>query len=152
MALERMGDHAEDLAEAAQERFNPGVPFSDRARQDLAHAFDDVQATPGSALLALSSNDRALAQQVRLTQDEMDRIARATDTWSASATIRTTSQRASRTGTARACLPRTRSRRRLAAKNPSFGAGQAALPSAILQSQPKDHRCRPAATGHGVDG
>ncbi len=72
--LERVGDHAENLAEAAQDRINHGVPFSELALQDLRDAFDHVEATLSSALQALNGNDRALAEQVRLMEDEMDRI------------------------------------------------------------------------------
>jgi len=74
VAPERVGDHAENLAEAAQDRFNHGVPFSDLARQDLENAFDHVQATLSSVLQALIGDDRALAEQMRLMEDEMDRI------------------------------------------------------------------------------
>ncbi len=76
--LERVGDHAENLAEAAQDRINHGVLFSDDAVADLDAAYQHVRTTLGHALTALHSGDRDLAEQVRLMEDEMDRINLAT--------------------------------------------------------------------------
>jgi phosphate:Na+ symporter len=76
--LERVGDHTENLAEAAQDRINHHVLFSAAAIQDLNGAFAHVHATLSSALEALGSGDRALAERVRVMEDEMDRINLAT--------------------------------------------------------------------------
>jgi phosphate:Na+ symporter len=72
--LERVGDHAENLAEAAQDRVHHSVPFSDAAVSDLDQGFTQVHTTLSQALIAFQSGDRALAEQVRQLENEMDRL------------------------------------------------------------------------------
>ncbi|MHB1319479.1 MAG: Na/Pi cotransporter family protein, partial [Anaerolineae bacterium] len=72
--LERVGDHAENLAEAAQDRVNHQVVFSDAAVRDLDEGFAHVHTTLSQALVAFQTGDRALAEQVRELENEMDRI------------------------------------------------------------------------------
>jgi len=72
--LERVGDHAENLAEAARDRIHHQVSFSEDAVRDLEVAYDHVRSTLGDALTAFQTRDRALAERVRDMEDEMDRI------------------------------------------------------------------------------
>ncbi|MFO7696953.1 MAG: PhoU domain-containing protein [Anaerolineae bacterium] len=72
--LERVGDHAENLAEAAQDRIHHSVPFSDAAIRDLDQGFSQVHSTLSKALVAFRTGDRALAEQVRELENEMDRL------------------------------------------------------------------------------
>jgi len=72
--VERVGDLTEDLAEAAQKKFNTGTIFSPAATQDLdrlcRHAYD----TYSLALRALWAGDRALAQRACHMEDEFDHL------------------------------------------------------------------------------
>lgn len=72
--VERVGDLTEDLAEAAQKKFNTETRFSPAATQDLdrlcRHAYD----TYSLALRALRADDRALAQRACHMEDEFDRL------------------------------------------------------------------------------
>ncbi len=72
--LERVGDHCENLAEAAQDRVYHQVPFTDAALRDLDHAFDHVLKTLETALTAVQNRDQELAMQACRLEDEMDRI------------------------------------------------------------------------------
>jgi phosphate:Na+ symporter len=72
--LERVGDHCENLAEAAQDRVYHQVPFTDAALRDLDHAFDHVLKTLETALAAVQTHDQELAMQACRLEDEMDRI------------------------------------------------------------------------------
>jgi phosphate:Na+ symporter len=72
--LERVGDHCENLAEAAQDRFYHSVPFSDEALRDLDHAFAHVERTLETALSAVRTRDQDLATLACRMEDEMDRI------------------------------------------------------------------------------
>ncbi|HOR00644.1 MAG TPA: Na/Pi cotransporter family protein [Anaerolineae bacterium] len=73
--LERVADHAENLAEAAQDRIRHQVPFSDEAMQDLEHAFQHAQLALKTALLAFNNGDQSLARRACALEDEMDHIA-----------------------------------------------------------------------------
>ncbi|MEE8567519.1 MAG: Na/Pi cotransporter family protein [Anaerolineales bacterium] len=72
--IERVGDLAEDLAEAAQTRANNKTEFSPAAMQDLdrlcRHAYD----TYSLALRALQTGDHALAQRACRMEDEFDHL------------------------------------------------------------------------------
>lgn len=72
--IERVGDLAEDLAEAAQSKVNDRTGFSPAAMQDLdrlcRHAYD----TYSLALRALQTGDRALAQRACRMEDEFDHL------------------------------------------------------------------------------
>jgi phosphate:Na+ symporter len=72
--IERVGDLAENLAEAAQTRTNNKTEFSPTAMQDLdrlcRHAYD----TYSLALRALQTADHALAQRACRMEDEFDHL------------------------------------------------------------------------------
>jgi phosphate:Na+ symporter len=72
--IERVGDLAEDLAEAAQKKINSETRFSPAATRDLdqlcRHAYD----TDSLALSALQAGDRALAQRACRMEDQFDRL------------------------------------------------------------------------------
>ena len=73
--LDRVADHSENLAEAAQDRIYHRVPFSDDALQDLQRAFVQAQLSPKMALAAFRAGDQDLAKQACRLEDEMDHIA-----------------------------------------------------------------------------
>ncbi len=72
--LERVGDHAENLAEAAQDRVYHGVPLTNEAVADLDRAYAHVRETLQTALAAVRTNNQDLAMQACRMEDEMDRI------------------------------------------------------------------------------
>ncbi|HUV95060.1 MAG TPA: Na/Pi cotransporter family protein [Anaerolineae bacterium] len=72
--LERVADHAENMAEAAQDRINHQVPFSELAINDLNRAFNHAKLTLETSLAAFREDDRELAWRTCRLEDEMDRI------------------------------------------------------------------------------
>jgi len=67
--VERMGDHAENLAEIAQYKLDNRVSFSSRAIEELKEVYKNVDNAIDSAFLALSNEDIASVNKV----DEYER-------------------------------------------------------------------------------
>jgi phosphate:Na+ symporter len=72
--LERVADHAENLAEATQDLIYHQVPFSSEAIQDLGRTFQHAQLSLKTALAAFRSGDQEVARQACRLEDEMDRL------------------------------------------------------------------------------
>jgi len=72
--VERVGDLAEDLAEAAQKKVNSKTEFSPAAMQDLDRLCQHAYDTYSLALRALQAGDRALAQRACRMEDEFDHL------------------------------------------------------------------------------
>jgi phosphate:Na+ symporter len=72
--LERVADHAENLAEATQDRVYHQVPFSDEAMQDLTRVFEHAKLSLTTSLAAFRKGDQELARQACRLEDDMDRI------------------------------------------------------------------------------
>jgi len=72
--VERVGDLAEDLAEAAQKRMDDQVTFSPEAVQELDRLCQHAYETYSLALRALQTRDRALAQRACRMEDEFDHL------------------------------------------------------------------------------
>jgi len=72
--IERVGDLAEDLAEAAQKKVNSKTEFSPAAMQDLDQLCQHAYDTYSLALRALQASDRALAQRACHMEDEFDHL------------------------------------------------------------------------------
>jgi len=72
--LERVADHCENMAEAAQDRIYHKVPFSDEAVRDLDRVFEHAQKTLATALKAFSLDEHELGLQACRLEDEMDHI------------------------------------------------------------------------------
>jgi phosphate:Na+ symporter len=72
--IERVGDLAEDLAEAAQTRSSNNTPFSPAAMEDLDRLCKLAHKTFTHALRAYQTGDRALAQRACRMEDEFDRL------------------------------------------------------------------------------
>jgi phosphate:Na+ symporter len=72
--LERVADHTENMAEAAQDRVYHEVAFTASALADLDRAFAHVCETLAVALAAIQTGDQELALQACRMEDEMDRI------------------------------------------------------------------------------
>ena len=72
--VERVGDLAEDLAEAAQKKVDDEVRFSPEAMQELDRLCQHAYDTYSLALRALQTRDRALAQRACRLEDEFDHL------------------------------------------------------------------------------
>ena len=72
--VERVGDLAEDLAEAAQKRANNNTKFSPEAMTDLDRLCQQAHDTFRLALHALATSDRSLALKACLMEDEFDHL------------------------------------------------------------------------------
>ncbi|MFA6669901.1 MAG: Na/Pi cotransporter family protein [Bacillota bacterium] len=74
--IERIGDHAENIAELGQSKIDNGLVFSEIGIRDLTTMADYVHSMVGDAIIALQSGDYALARSVREREDEVDRMER----------------------------------------------------------------------------
>lgn len=74
--IERVGDHAENIAELAMERRDNNFPFTDQAIGELHEIFDKVSEAFQQALEAFKSNNEALAKGVLKLEDEVDILER----------------------------------------------------------------------------
>ena len=72
--IERVGDHAENLAELSEEKINEKLPFSEKALNELKSMFSKVQFSLNKTILALKNRDIELAREVALKEDEIDNI------------------------------------------------------------------------------
>ena len=72
--IERVGDHAENLAELTEEKINEKLPFSEKALNELKFMFSKVQFSLNRSITALKNRDIELAQEVALKEDEIDKI------------------------------------------------------------------------------
>lgn len=72
--IERVGDHAENLAELAEEKINEKLFFSEKALDELKYMFSKVQFSLNKSISALKNRDIELAREVSLKEDEIDKI------------------------------------------------------------------------------
>ena len=72
--IERVGDHAENLAELAEEKINEKLPFSEKALNELKFMFSKVQFSLNKSITALKNRDLTLAREVALKEDEIDKM------------------------------------------------------------------------------
>lgn len=72
--IERVGDHAENLAELAEEKINEKLSFSEKALDELKYMFSKVQFSLNKSISALKNRDIELAREVALKEDEIDKI------------------------------------------------------------------------------
>jgi len=72
--LERIGDLTQNLAEAAQQRIQHDIGFSEDGVAQLEDLFDHATRTYALALEALRSRDETLAQQACTLEDEFDEL------------------------------------------------------------------------------
>ena len=70
--VERMGDHAENLAEIAQYKLDNRVPFSNRAIEELNEVFENVDQAIDNAFLALSTEEVVYVEAVDTYERNVD--------------------------------------------------------------------------------
>ncbi len=72
--IERVGDHAENIAELAQYRIDNEVSFSETAQKELKHIYDMVFMTYRTSLDAIKTVDRSLMEQVEVVEAQVDQL------------------------------------------------------------------------------
>jgi len=72
--IERVGDHAENMAELTEEKINEKLPFSEKAVGEIRDMFLKVQRSLNNSISALSTRDIILAKKVVLKENEIDNI------------------------------------------------------------------------------
>jgi phosphate:Na+ symporter len=70
--IERVGDHAVNLAEFAIRMEKKGIKFTKYARKELEALFKNVREHYGISLKAFTKNDQKLMDQVVASEDEVD--------------------------------------------------------------------------------
>ena len=70
--IERVGDHAENMAELTEEKINEKLPFSEKAVGEIRDMFLKVQRSLNNSISALSTRDIILARKVVLKENEID--------------------------------------------------------------------------------
>ncbi len=72
--IERVGDHAENIVELAEERMNGNLQFTDDAIEELHEIFEKCQQGFNKAMEAFKTNGEALAKEVLVIEDEVDAL------------------------------------------------------------------------------
>lgn len=74
--IERIGDHAENIAELGQSKIDNGLVFSEIGIRDLTTMADYVYTMVEDVVAALENRDFELARKVREREEEVDRMER----------------------------------------------------------------------------
>lgn len=74
--IERIGDHAENVADAARSRIDEGIEFSEKGREELAGLFDMVVKVTTYALDMFSRNNLEHMQEILDLEDQVDETER----------------------------------------------------------------------------
>jgi phosphate:Na+ symporter len=75
--IERIGDHAENMADAAKSRIERQVSFSDQAKRELSEMLDMVIKITTYALDMFSTNNQEHMQEILELEDRVDEMERA---------------------------------------------------------------------------
>lgn len=70
--IERIGDHAENIVELAQEKMETGLDFTDIGMGELDIMFGKCQEGFKNAMIAFETRDEKTARKVLLLEDEID--------------------------------------------------------------------------------
>lgn len=74
--IERIGDHAENIAERGQGKIDDGLIFSEIGTRDLTTMANYVYSMVKDSVIALNNRDYELARRIREREDEVDRMER----------------------------------------------------------------------------
>ncbi len=74
--IERIGDHAENVADAARSRIDEGIEFSEKAWEELSGLFDMVVKVTTYALDMFSRNNLEHMQEILDLEDQVDETER----------------------------------------------------------------------------
>lgn len=72
--IERIGDHAENIAELAEYRIENNLPFSERAIEEIMSMHSKVVKSCKQVIEALETNDTELAYKIISREDKIDAI------------------------------------------------------------------------------
>jgi phosphate:Na+ symporter len=72
--IERIGDHANNLAELAQEKMKKAIPFSEDAQKELATMCMKTEEIYRKALSTLEGENKETVQAVQALEDEINRL------------------------------------------------------------------------------
>lgn len=72
--FERMGDHAMNLAESAQELYGTGLQFTDLAKEELSSLFSALQEIMELAITAFDQNDDQIARHIEPLEEVIDEL------------------------------------------------------------------------------
>lgn len=72
--IERIGDHAENVADAAQQRMKDNVSFSKEAQHELAEMMELVNKILHYSLDTFSHNNREHVQEILQIEDQVDKM------------------------------------------------------------------------------
>jgi len=72
--IERVGDHAENMAELTEEKINEKLPFSEKAIDEIRDMFSKVQNSLSQSITALGTRDIKMAKNVATEENEIDSI------------------------------------------------------------------------------
>ena len=75
--IERIGDHAENIAELAQSSMDSSINLSSQSQTETKEIYDKVLLSIEYAIKALQENDQALAQKVLEIENEVDAMDKA---------------------------------------------------------------------------
>lgn len=70
--IERIGDHAENIAELAEDTIDNKLPFSEESKQELEEMVEQVMYAVQSSLDAMRTGDLEIAERVREMEDKVD--------------------------------------------------------------------------------
>jgi len=72
--IERIGDHAENIATLVREKIEDSYPFSETATEELREMHTKVRNMTSKAVAAYRSKNRGLAREVLVDDNEIDRM------------------------------------------------------------------------------
>lgn len=72
--IERVGDHADNIAELALYKIDNNVVFSDKAIEEISNMFDVTKEVYKMSLLAFKTANIEISKEVILKDDEIDKI------------------------------------------------------------------------------
>lgn len=75
--IERIGDHAENIAELAQSSMDSSINLSSQSQTETKEIYDKVLLSIEYAIKALQENDQVLAQKVLEIENEVDAMDKA---------------------------------------------------------------------------
>lgn len=70
--IERIGDHAENFADAAETRLEEGIEFTDRAKEQLAEMMDMVEQILEYSLEMFTTRNKAHMEEILALEDSID--------------------------------------------------------------------------------
>lgn len=74
--IERIGDHAENIAEFAVTRIEEGIEFSEKGKEELQYMFDEMNKQLKLSLSAFTERNEAHLKEIMQLENEVDELER----------------------------------------------------------------------------